>query len=49
MAAEQNCCLEMQRLLGCTYLTIAFRQASAQHLVGDVSKGIFRPVVPEKF
>jgi hypothetical protein len=49
MAAEQNHCPEMQRLLGGTSLTSAFHQAGAQRLVGDVSTGIFHPVVPEKF
>ncbi len=49
MAAEQNRCAEMQRLLGGSSLKIAFRQAGAQRLVGDISMGIFGPVVPEKF
>jgi hypothetical protein len=41
MVAEQNRCPEMQRLLGGSSLTIAFRQAGAQRLVGDVSMGVF--------
>jgi hypothetical protein len=41
MAAEQNRFLEMQGLFGSSSLTIAFRQADAQRLVGDVSTGIF--------
>jgi hypothetical protein len=49
MAAEQNCCAEMQRLLGGSSLQLAFRQAGTQHLAGDVSTGIFRPIVPQKF
>jgi hypothetical protein len=49
MAAEQNRCAEMQRLLGRSSLKIAFRQAGAQSLVGDVSTGVFCPIVPAKF
>jgi hypothetical protein len=49
MAAEQNGRAKMQRLLGVSSLKILFRQAGAQRLVGDVSTGVFRPVVPEKF
>jgi hypothetical protein len=37
------------RLLGTTSLKLAFHQTGAQPLVGDVSMGIFRPVVPLKF
>jgi hypothetical protein len=49
MAAEQNCCPEMQRLLGGTSLKLAFRQTGTQCLTGDVSTGNFRPIVPLKF
>ncbi len=49
MAAEQNCCPKMQRLLGGTSLKLAFRQTGAQRLAGDVSTGNFRPIVPLKF
>jgi hypothetical protein len=49
MAAEKKRCPETQRLLGGSSLTIAFCQTYAQHLVGDVSTGIFHPVVLEKF
>ncbi len=49
MAAEQNRCPEMQRLLGGTSLKLAFRQTGAQRLAGDISTGTFRPVVPLKF
>jgi hypothetical protein len=49
MAAEQNRCAETQRLLGGSSLKIAFRQAGAQHLVGEVSTGVFCPIVPAKF
>jgi hypothetical protein len=49
MAAEQNSCAETQRLLGGTSLKLAFRQAGAHRLAGDVSTGVFRPIVPEKF
>ncbi len=46
MAAKQNSCPEMQRLLGGTVLKLAFCQTGAQHLAGDVSTGNFRPIVP---
>jgi hypothetical protein len=36
MVAEQNCCAEMQRLLGGSSLQLAFRQAGTQPLAGDV-------------
>jgi hypothetical protein len=49
MAAEQNRCAETQRLLGGSSLQLAFRQAGTQRLAGDVSTGIFRPMVPQKF
>jgi hypothetical protein len=49
MAAEKNSCAEMQRLLGRTSLKLAFRQAGAHCLAGDVSTGVFRPIVPQKF
>ncbi len=49
MVAEQNRWPEMQRLLGGSYLTIAFCQVGAQHLIGDVSMGGFLPIVLEKF
>ncbi len=49
MAAEQNCCAETQHLLGGSSLQLAFRQAGNQHLVSDVSTGIFRPIVLQKF
>ncbi len=49
MAAERNRCAETQRLLGGSYLLLAFRQAGTQRLPGDVSTGIFRPIVPKKF
>ncbi len=49
MAAEQNCCAKMKRLLGGTSLKLAFRQTGAQRLVGDVSTGVFRPIVSLKF
>jgi hypothetical protein len=48
ITAEQNCCLETQHLLVSSSLTIAFRQAGIQRLVGDVSTGVFCPMVPEK-
>ncbi len=44
MAAEQHCCPETQRLLGGTFLKLAFCQKCAQHLAGDVSTGTFRPL-----
>jgi hypothetical protein len=43
MATEQNCCAETQRLLGGSSLKVAFQQAGAQHLVSDVSIGVFIP------
>jgi hypothetical protein len=49
MAAEQHRCLETQWLLGGTSLKLAFCQAGAQRLAGDVYTGIFRPIVPLKF
>jgi hypothetical protein len=49
MAAEQNRCPEMQRLLGGTSLQLAFQQTGAQRLAGDVSTGNFHPIVPNKF
>jgi hypothetical protein len=49
MAAEQNNCAETQRLLSRTSLKLAFRQAGAHRLAGDVSTGVFRPILPQKF
>jgi hypothetical protein len=49
MAAKQNSCAETKRLLGGTSLKLAFRQAGAHPLDGDVSTGVFRPIVPQKF
>jgi hypothetical protein len=49
MATEQNCCAETRRLLGGSSLKLAFRQAGAKRLVGDVSTGVFHPIVPAKF
>jgi hypothetical protein len=49
MAAEQNHCAETQCCLGSTCLKLAFRQAGTQRLAGDVSTGVFRPIVPLKF
>ncbi len=46
MAAEQNSCAETQRLLDGTSLKLAFR---AHRLAGDVSTGVFRPIVLQKF
>jgi hypothetical protein len=37
MATEQNRCAETQHLLSSSSLKLAFRQAGAQRLVGDVS------------
>jgi ubiquitin C-terminal hydrolase len=39
MAAEQNCCSEMQCLLGGSSLSIAFQQAGTHRLGGDFSFG----------
>jgi hypothetical protein len=47
MATEQNSCTEMQRLLGGTSLKLTFCQAGIHRLAGDVSTGIFRPIVPQ--
>jgi hypothetical protein len=49
MAAEQNSCAETQRLLCGTSLKLAFLQAGAHRLAGDVSTGVFRPIVQQKF
>jgi hypothetical protein len=46
MPAEQNRCAETQRLLGDTSFKLAFFQTGAQRLAGDVSTGIFSPIVP---
>jgi hypothetical protein len=48
-AAEQNSCAETQVLLSGTSLKLAFRQAGAHGLAGDVSTGVFCPIVPQKF
>jgi hypothetical protein len=48
MAAEQNRCPETQRLLGGTSLKLAFHQAGAQHLAGDVSTGNCSPQIKKK-
>jgi hypothetical protein len=45
MAAQQNCCPEMQRLLGGASLKLAFCQRGAQRMAGDVSTGNFPPKV----
>jgi hypothetical protein len=49
IAAEQNRCVEMQHLLGGSSLKIAFWQAGAQWLVGNVTTGVFRPIVKTFF
>jgi hypothetical protein len=49
MDTEQNHCSETQRLLGGTSLKLVFCQPGAQRLAGDVSTGIFCPIVPLKF
>jgi hypothetical protein len=49
MAAEQNRCAEMQRLLGGTSLELTFCQTGTQYLAGDISTGVFRPSIPQKF
>jgi hypothetical protein len=49
MAAEQNRCTETQRLLGGSSLQLAFRQLGTQCLAGNVSTGVFHPIVPQKF
>jgi hypothetical protein len=49
MAAEQNSCPKTQRLFGKTSLKLAFCQAGAHCLAGDVSTSIFCPIVPQKF
>jgi hypothetical protein len=40
---------ETQRLLGGSSLANAFQQAGTHHLVGDVSAGVFCPLVLMKF
>ncbi len=47
MAAEQNHCAEMQRLLDGTSLKLAIRRTGTQCLAGDVSTGVFQPIVPQ--
>jgi hypothetical protein len=49
MAAEQNSCAETHCLLGGTSLKLAFRQAGAHRLAGNISTGVFCPIVPQKF
>jgi hypothetical protein len=49
MAAEQNHCTETQCLLIGSSLKLALRQTGAQCLAGDVSAGVFRPIVPLRF
>jgi hypothetical protein len=49
MATEQNRCTETQRLLGGSSLKLAFRQIGAQRLAGDISTGVFHPIIPLKF
>jgi hypothetical protein len=46
MATEQNHCAEMQHLLCSSSFKLAFRQAGIQRLFGDVSTGVFYPIVP---
>ncbi len=49
MAAERNRCTETQHLLSGSSLKLAFRQAGTQCLVGNVSMGVFHPIIPAKF
>jgi hypothetical protein len=49
MAAEQNHCKEKQCLRGGSSLKLAFRQADAQRLVGNVSTRVLCPIIPAKF
>ncbi len=42
MAVEQNCCPEMQRLLGGTSLKLASPQTGAQRLAGDVPQALYK-------
>ncbi len=46
MTAEQNHFAEMQHLLGSSSLKLAFPQTGTQRLAGDVSTGVFHPIVP---
>jgi hypothetical protein len=48
MAVEHNRCTEMQHLLGGSSLKLAFQQAGAQRLVGNISMEVFHPIVPAK-
>jgi hypothetical protein len=48
VVAEQDCCIESQRLLVRTSLTIAFLKQVTNTLVDDVSIAVFQPVVPKK-
>jgi hypothetical protein len=48
MAAEQNCCAEMQLLLGSSSLKLAFHQIGGQCLAGDISTGVLCPIVSER-
>jgi hypothetical protein len=49
MAAEQNSCAETEHLLGGTSLKLAFCQAGAHCLAGDVSTGVFVTVSRKSF
>jgi hypothetical protein len=49
MATEQNSCAQMQCLLGGTSLKLAFCQAGIHRLAGDVSTGVFRPIIPQNY
>jgi hypothetical protein len=48
MTTKPNHCAETQRLLSSSSLKLAFQQAGVQRLVGDVSTGVFRPIIAAK-
>jgi hypothetical protein len=49
IATKENSCAEMHRLLDRSSLQLVFRPAGAQRLAGNVSRGGFCPIVPQKF
>ncbi len=49
MAAKQTRCAETQHLLRGSSLKLAFCQTGTQCLAGNISTGVFRPIVPLRF
>ena len=49
LATAQRSCLGVAALRGASGLTIVTRDVEGQPLLGDISTGVFRPVVPNSF